>query len=625
MKREKNIENSIKANRLHLTSNAEMDKKILGDILGVLEETKNKQSAPTVPNIWRMIMKSRITKLATAAIVVVAVVLSIVSLDKSVTSAYAFEQTVDAFENVRYMHLIRKNRDGQIADERWIEIGPQGFQVRYRQDTPPKLVVEDGKTTAVYHTDKNTMVLWDPKDKQYQWIGDLRGWLEDLAGDASMMIEENVDYNGRQAHHVRWLKLNQNAYIDAETKLPIAMIGYEISYEYPPAGTFDIVVPEGVELVDKRPGAESDTEPEWLANKLANDKVAGANFKSAGYALAGGDYKKAAELFESVVAVQPGRNWAWCWMGQAYYELGEYDNAIEAHSKVINMMGGPAYSHYARGLAYAMNNMPEAAREDIKKALPSMMRGLRHIEATSMFDNVDDPRRTGNKGSEQQRFVKMINRLRMATGQNFGYDPESSPEKIEEAISAWEQWYQSSGEIHVNPEAELVGIPGPLSAKEDPYLTAQMGEAEMEAIEEFRDYKEKILKGATYSNRSTPLRALLTMLSGLHAHDQEAVEDSFAIDPSKLGVAITEDAMAGLEKYLASYDILRAPAASENPFHGEFWPVYVKNAGDDDLADTLLLVFWNGQWRFCGNVGNPNAYWKEAVPKMREMLKQAGK
>jgi tetratricopeptide (TPR) repeat protein len=236
------------------------------------------------------------------------------------------------------------------------------------------------------------------------------------------------------------------------------MAGYEISYEQPPEGTFDIVIPQGVEVVDKRPGAEPVDEPAWLVD----EKLADSQFKSARYALADSDYEKAVNLFESVVAIQPMRNWAWFWMGRAYYELGQYEEAIEAYSKVIDMMD-VAYCHFARGLAYAMNGMDSAAREDITQALPSMMRTLRYIDAANMFDYADNPRHRGYEPNEQARLAKMINRLRMATGQNFGFDPDASPQEIEEVISAWENWFETSGDINVDPDAELVIVPGPLS------------------------------------------------------------------------------------------------------------------------------------------------------------------
>ena len=59
----------------------------------------------------------------------------------------------------------------------------------------------------------------------------------------------------------------------------------------------------------------------------------------------------------------------------------------------------------------------------------------------------------------------MINRLRIVSGQNFGYDPDASDQENEAAVSAWEQWLESDGCINVTFDVELIGIP----VASDPY------------------------------------------------------------------------------------------------------------------------------------------------------------
>lgn len=409
-----------------------------------------------------------IWKIAAAAAIIAAAALSIVVVDKFSSQAYAFEQTLEAVKDIQFIHIVSRDEAGQVQDERWIEIGPDGFQVRYRQDNPPNLfIVEDGGTVSVYYKDKNTIVLYDPKDKQYQWIGNLGEWLNELAGQGGIVIEENVDYWGRKAHRVRWLKLNQECYVDPETKLPIGIGGSQISYETPPEGTFDIVIGTGVVLVDKRPGAEPTEEPEWLAETLDKDKIANTLFKSARYALAEGKYEEAAELFARVIEVQGGRNWAWFWLGKAHYELGEYDTAIYEFTKVIDMGAKHEsvlhYCHLARGQAYAAKGMKDMARQDLKSALPLMIETLRNIEGATMFDYADDPLYRSlpqeQRPNAQQSLAMMINRLRIITGQNFGYDPDGSAEENERAIAAWEEWLKNSGKIEFTPDAELVPVP----------------------------------------------------------------------------------------------------------------------------------------------------------------------
>ncbi|MHC4618839.1 MAG: tetratricopeptide repeat protein, partial [Planctomycetota bacterium] len=281
-------------------------------------------------------------------------------------------------------------------------------------------------------------------------------------------IEKNVDYWGSKAHRVRWLKSNQDCYIDPETKLPIAMGAYEISYEEPPEATFDIpTIPGGVMLVDKRPGAPEKPEPEWMRS----GEVAQQKFDEARKASAQGEYEKAVELFRRVVEIQPLRNWAWFWMGRAHYELREHNAAVYEFSKVIDMFGKfqtvPHYCHLARGFAYASKGMEEMARQDFQVAVPVMIDALRHIEAGRLFDFADDPLRCGGgllegcreSPGKEQSLAMMINRLRITTGQDFGYDAKAPAEQNEQAIAGWEQWFKDSGETKFTPDAELVAMP----------------------------------------------------------------------------------------------------------------------------------------------------------------------
>jgi len=251
--------------------------------------------------------------------------------------------------------------------------------------------------------------------------------------------------------------MNAECYVDPVTKLPIAIGATEFSYEEPPAGTFEIVIPEGYAVVDMRPGHETGPIPEWLQTKETADE----RFHQATHALADGHCAEAAELFEYVVEHNPGRNWAWFWLGKAYYEQGEYGLAIEKFSKVLDMMGDQPYCLYARGLAYAQKGMEDAAGKDLEKALPWMIRTLRQPTAGGMFEYADNPRlRYGlDRPTDQQIIIRMINRLRIATGQNFGYNPDANAEENAQAIAAWEEWYENSGEIKVTPDAELVAIP----------------------------------------------------------------------------------------------------------------------------------------------------------------------
>ena len=74
-----NINELIK--KLQLKASAELDKRVHYDIAAALAESEKTKSVLTEPNIWRTIMKSRTSKLAAAALIIL--LLSILSLPSS--------------------------------------------------------------------------------------------------------------------------------------------------------------------------------------------------------------------------------------------------------------------------------------------------------------------------------------------------------------------------------------------------------------------------------------------------------------------------------------------------------------------------------------------------------------
>ena len=431
---------------------------------------------PALPSVFARIQSMRpTTRYAAAAgfLFVAAVVVLTGLAPRHAADAYALEQTMEAVKAVRFMHLKAWLPDGTLRDERWIEIGPDGRQVRYRQETKRDecrfVVVEDDGQVAVFRDDKQAVILYTSEQQQYQWVGDFHQFFADMAGDSSVVIEPNVEYKGRPAHRVRWLRLNTQCYVDPESKLPIHVDDEEIAYEEPPPGTFDLVVPEGYTVVDTRPGGAPVDLPDWLRKEQEVKEAADRAFHEGRFALAEKDYAKAEELFGKTVEGQPGRNWAWFWLGEARSKQGDYDGAIECYDCVIEMFAddieGACYCWLARGMAYARKARlaePEAAeawrqkaRADFGNALPTMIGVLRDIRGARMYDFADDPLIRNDpkrRPSPEESFGRMIERLRAATGENFGYRPNAGPEERERVIAAWEAWWaKHKAEYGVKP------------------------------------------------------------------------------------------------------------------------------------------------------------------------------
>lgn len=106
MKSTENIKQSIK--RLHITAGPELHDRVLGGLLKTMEESVKKPSAVTEPNVWRMIMKSRITRIAVASVIILAIMgtLYIGFNGDSVSAAEMLEETIKVNEDYKgWIHI----------------------------------------------------------------------------------------------------------------------------------------------------------------------------------------------------------------------------------------------------------------------------------------------------------------------------------------------------------------------------------------------------------------------------------------------------------------------------------------------------------------------------------------
>ena len=125
MNSDKNIRKQVKNLRVH--PDTTMDKKVHDGITRALEESKEPTSAIVRPNRRRIIMRNRITKLAVAAVIILIAVFGITLLDHSASSVYAIEQTIKAYDGIRYLHTYYYSCTAhKIPKEAWIQYDENG-------------------------------------------------------------------------------------------------------------------------------------------------------------------------------------------------------------------------------------------------------------------------------------------------------------------------------------------------------------------------------------------------------------------------------------------------------------------------------------------------------------------
>lgn len=98
MNPQENTEKLIR--ELVLTGTKAADQRVLNDALTAYDKSETKKPAAKQPNIWRIIMKNKMTKFATAAVIIVAVFLTANIFNNSIPTASAAEVLQDAVDAV---------------------------------------------------------------------------------------------------------------------------------------------------------------------------------------------------------------------------------------------------------------------------------------------------------------------------------------------------------------------------------------------------------------------------------------------------------------------------------------------------------------------------------------------
>ncbi len=322
MRSTEKIEKVVKNLDLGIDTNAQTDQAVLSELLDAQKKSMKEQSAFASPNIRRTIMKSPITKVAAAAVIVGAVMLSIHLWDKSTPLAYAFEQTVEAMQGKRSFH-IQTYFQQRRKDEFWAEFDEEGKLVRFRQEEgegPKRILVttwEDGVKSQYYPPPWGVKLMTR--------VDDSGGGLENLegfdpetivqevhemvaGGKAVMEIQDPPRYARLMTIHVKLIDgtpLRQVLVVNPDTKLVVRVDDYwdrgENVYHH------GIEVLEYNETIDPRlfdPNLPEDTlimdqvtqEVGMAQGDMSNEEVAVKIVREALDAWAKGDFAKAGKL-----------------------------------------------------------------------------------------------------------------------------------------------------------------------------------------------------------------------------------------------------------------------------------------------------------------------------------------
>jgi len=254
-------------------------KDVPADVQKIAEETA-RDFSETLSNqpkhyvLWEYIMNSKMTKLAAAAVIVIAVMVAINFLDKSVTPAYAIEQTIEAMRAIHSVHAYCSDWDNSEG-ELWLQVNPEtGQEEYYRSDQGNLLIVGTPQATYYYYKDKNLVRIrngYVPTSdvRVSRFFEDLVGWIQQYHGKLSFysqfdegLQKEVIVVHGSIPTQGQMEEKEFVFRVDTQTKLPIDMeaikcgpgegiksinrIEYNVTM---PEGVFEFGIPNGAKVV----------------------------------------------------------------------------------------------------------------------------------------------------------------------------------------------------------------------------------------------------------------------------------------------------------------------------------------------------------------------------------------
>jgi len=282
MRPAENIKKLIK--NAPIKTNPAVNEAVLKDLLNELNKSEKKPSAALQPNIWKIIMKSRITQLTTAAVIIIAVIVGINQFGGPVDiTTIAFADITEAMNNVPWMHIVSRGVERGVTGvgEQWF-----GFETKIEaeKDFNGEVDFWNVKEHKRYKYDPETRTItinYAYEDEVPFFTSSpvslLEGMLKMVKEQGTEIITKNGKYNGQdvQIQEISPPVMSQGKvyctgclYVEPESKLLYAaqlkiidakgntVVDCEVTFDYPqtgPADIYDLSVPRDARIIDKMP------------------------------------------------------------------------------------------------------------------------------------------------------------------------------------------------------------------------------------------------------------------------------------------------------------------------------------------------------------------------------------
>jgi hypothetical protein len=274
--------------KAELGINQDADEQVFADVLRARQKTT--ENEPAVPvNLWRIIMKSPLTKLAVAAVLLIACVTGVFIFNRTSGVAWAIEQSIEALSKYNAVLIEGSesflDEDGKLQQMRtgktwWVADEDQTRVIKERNDIDGVTVlIANAQETWRYDPQTNTVIKNRPYGLPEGWIGSRM--LEQLQSfhDLGIITQWDITYGKdpvtrkqRAFLTVAWIDKRYNGprsmwfEFDVQSKLVVSLKQWEnANWEGPPRAVsekityydnlpdelFEFEIPEGATVIEE--------------------------------------------------------------------------------------------------------------------------------------------------------------------------------------------------------------------------------------------------------------------------------------------------------------------------------------------------------------------------------------
>ena len=218
---------------LRYKASAETHDRVLGNVMRALDESEKQKAGAGAPDIWRIIMRSPITKLAAAAVIIIAVS---IGLNLIISTTPAFAEIIQPLLTARTatfkMTMALENGPSQSFDCMYAE----PIRMRQTNEEQGAVVISDlqkGKIVTLVPAQKKAFVtelenMPENEDQsQFNMFHGIRKHVQEAQDieDESVSFLGEKEINGMTAigYHVQRPGVDITVWADPRTKLPVQM------------------------------------------------------------------------------------------------------------------------------------------------------------------------------------------------------------------------------------------------------------------------------------------------------------------------------------------------------------------------------------------------------------------